>query len=391
MLNSKEGAFSRVATRLAVICIAAAVLVLIMAFAVLGGFRKVITEKVYHFDAHLTAEKIDHFKFSNPLQSTDSIITEITSLPYVSQVNSYATLLGIIQYEDELEGVVVYGVDTNFLVHKFQSNIIDGRFPDLKNKKEIIVSSYLSNRLNINTGDTVLFNVLEDDRVRHRWLIVTGIYETNLEEIDKKKVIGSIDLVRKFYRWKNNEIEGIAIDLHDTDSLQYALNQIDQIVDIDTRVDNIEDRYFMLFDWLEIISSNVVFLIVIVSVIVFINVTSISLVLVMEKTSTIGLLKALGASEPLLGSVFLKLLMNIGIRGVLLGNALALIISALQFYFKILPLDPENYYMEYVPINWSFLHYILINLGMFTLLTIVVLVPLIVINQISPAKAVKFE
>ena len=202
MLNSHQGAFSRVATRLAVLCVAAAVLVLIMAFAVLGGFQKVITDKIYNFDAHLTVEKIDHFKFSNPLHEKDSVIQKIRLLPYVEEVNSYATLLGIIQFNEELEGVVIYGVDSNFQKQKFEKNIKDGEFPEIGNKNEILISSYLSNRLEIYTGDTVLFNVLEDDRIRHRWLNVTGIYETHLEEIDKKKVIGSIDLVRKFYRWK---------------------------------------------------------------------------------------------------------------------------------------------------------------------------------------------
>ena len=111
----------------------------------------------------------------------------------------------------------------------------------------------------------------------------------------------------------------------------------------------------------------------------------------MERTSSIGLLKALGAGEPLLGKIFLKLLLNIGLRGIIFGNLCAILICALQYYFKIIPLDPQNYYMEYVPIKWSFIHCGIINLGMMMLLVVVVVVPLIVINNISPAKAVKFE
>lgn len=375
------------------VSIATGVMVLILALAVLGGFKEVITQKVYNFDTHLSIEKIEQFKLSNPLSIKNLSLTEIKKHPQVKSFSHYANMLGIIQFNKELEGIVLRGVDSTFDDEKFEKNLIKGRFIQDDAKNEIVISKSLASRLLINVQDTVLFNYLEGKGgVRHRWLNVVGIYQTNLEEIDRKKVIGDIGLVRYFYTgWNADIIEGVGIDIHDVDSIDFYQGKFDQIIDIDMRVDQIERKYYAIFDWLAVINNNVVFLIIIVCIIVFINITSITLVLIMERTRMVGVLKALGASNGLLFSVFLRMMFTIALKGLLLGNAIALVFALLQYHFHLIPMDPANYYMEYVPIKLQWEYVLLVNLLATVFFVLIVMLPITIIERIKPVKAIQFN
>lgn len=388
---AQKGSFSRISSNLAIISISLGIVVLLVSMAVLGGFKQVIVDKVYNFDADITLTKIDNFKHSDPISLDDEIIKEVQSLPSVKRTYNFANILGILQFNDEIEGVGLFGIDSTFDAESFQSNYFEGEFLSFQDKSEILISKYLANRLHIKVGDEVLFNILGNKGVRHRYLKVKGIYKTDIEEVDKKKVIGDINMVRRLYRWTPDKVEGIKIDLNEGFELVPSEYEINNLVDYDMVTVNIEMEYFALFDWLKIISGNVNFLIIIVFAIVFLNITSIVLILIMERSNMIGVLKAIGANNKTVRRVFVVVVARITIISLLIGNGISIGFCLVQHYLKLIPLNSENYYMDSVPIMWDWGSFVGVNLSMVSLITLIVFIPTLVISSISPIKAIKFE
>lgn len=388
---AQKGSFSRISSNLAVISISLGIVVLLVSMAVLGGFKQVIVDKVYNFDADITLSKIDNFKYSDPISLNDLQIKEIQSLPAVKTTYNFANILGILQFNDEIEGVGLFGIDSTFDAARFTSNYFEGEFLSFDDKSEILISKYLANRLRIKIGDKVLFNILGSKGVRHRYLKVKGIYRTDIEEVDKKKVIGDINMVRRLYRWEADKVEGIKIDLNEGYDLLETEKKINNNVDYDMVTINIENEYFALFDWLKIISGNVNFLIIIVFSIVFLNITSIVLILIMERSNMIGVLKAIGADNSTVRAVFFVVVARITLISLLIGNAISVTFCLVQHYLKVIPLNAENYYMDSVPIMWDWTNFIGVNVSMLALITLIVFIPTMIISSISPIKAIKFE
>lgn len=388
---AQKGSFSRISSNLAVISISLGIVVLLVSMAVLGGFKKVIVDKVYNFDADITLTKVENFKHSDPISLDEEQIKEVQALPSVKTTYNFANILGILQFNNEIEGVGLFGIDSTFDAKRFTSNYFEGDFLSFDDKSEILVSKYLANRLDIKVGDKVLFNILGNKGVRHRYLKVKGIYRTDIEEVDKKKVIGDINMVRRLYGWDSDKVEGVKIDLNEGYDLVETEDDINEMVDYDMVTINIENEYFALFDWLKIISGNVNFLIIIVFSIVFLNITSIVLILIMERSNMIGILKAMGATNRLVRDVFVVVVERIMVISLLIGNGIAITFCVIQHYFKLIPLNAENYYMDCVPIMWDWYSFIGVNLSMISLISIIVFIPTIIISSISPIKAIKFE
>ena len=391
--KASKGSFSRIAMNLAITSISIGIAVLLIALSVLGGFKRVISDKIYNFDSHIQITQIPDYREAFPLKEENRHLKNILSQPEIKHVSKYVTQLGIIQYQNELEGVEIKGVGKDFSVAKFNRNLIEGRFIDFNNPNEVVVSQRLATKLNIAVNDTVLFNVLGEKRVKHEWLYVKGIYATGLEDIDNKKVIGNIRLTQKMHHWDSIYFEGLDLDIHNIDSLSNHFEKIENLCirTLELEARSIENRYYAVFDWLEIISANVNFLFVIVFIIVFVNIFSIVLVIIMERSSMIGILKALGANNRLIGRSFYSLMMLVTTKSILIGNVIMLALYLIQTQTHFIPLDPETYYMSYVPMNWDWSSFVLINIGTVIVISLIVIFPVLIISSIRPIKAIKFE
>ncbi len=388
---AQRGSFSRIASNLAVISISLGIIILIVTIAIFFGFKKTIIDKVYNFDADITVTKIDHFKLTDPLSLSSKNLRDVINLPIVEKFYSYGTVLGILQSNEEIEGIALFGVDTTFDKDKFMSNYFEGDFLSFKDKSEILVSTHLANRLGIKLGDRVLFNILSNKKIRHRWLHVKGIYRTDIEEVDQKRVIGDLNMVRRLYRWDSNKVEGIKISLKEGIELEQAESLINDMTDYDTVTINIKNEYLALFDWLKILAINVNYLIIIVIAVVFLNIMSIVLILIIERSSMIGVLKSYGLTNSSLRKIFLFVVLRITFKGLLIGNLIAGMFCLIQIHFHIIPLDPATYYMDSVPILWSWEVFLLLNVSVVLLVSAIVFVPMLIIGAVSPIKSIKFE
>jgi lipoprotein-releasing system permease protein len=311
----------------------------------------------------------------------------------VTKVSFYVDELGLLQHNDQLEGIFIHGVSPEYDKRKFKSQIVQGRFLNPKEKYEILLSSYLCQRLDVNLNDTIIFHKLDPERgsPRTKLLHVVGIYETNIEDVDKKKALSNMSFTQHMQRWSGDQIEGVQVNWKDPDDIALAEKRINEFAEFDLVVYPVYDKYFALFDWLHIISNNVSFLIVIIVIITTINTCSIALVIIMERSSMIGILRALGGSVGFVQAVFFDVVRIIGLRGLILGNVIAIGLCFIQSYIQIIPLDPQNYYMDYVPVKLDVLTVLVINVLTFTGYCIVAYLPILVISGIKPVKTIRFH
>lgn len=377
---------------MAVISIAVGISVLLVAFAILGGFKEKIRDKVFSFDAHI---QITHYQEGHavnaiPVSLNREFYQELKEMPEISRVNAFARKVGIVQYNGEVEGVAMKGVGRDYDTLSFAENLIKGRFIDFENESEVIISKTMSKQLMAEVGDTVLFNIFQGGKPRHRLLQVVGIYSTGLEDIDERSVLGNLKLVQGLNNWEEDKVEGYEIVVKDPGMLDGIFDEVFEAMDMDLAAQKITDKYYSIFDWLLIINSNVNFLIVMIFVIVFINLVAIMFILIMERTQMIGLLKALGARNVLVRKIFWHTGLMLLVKGLLFGNGFAFLFCFLQDKFSLIPLNEENYYMDAVPIQWDIPAFLLINVVAVLVISFIILIPTTIVANIKPIKAIKF-
>lgn len=394
---SKEasGSFSSIINRIAVVSIGLGLAVLILAFMVLFGFKKEIKDKIYSFSGHLIINK---YTLSTSFEESsiivdDSLIQQLKSYPLTERIQPYAMKAALLKTDEEVQGVIVKGVDESFDTLGFNKHMVEGRFPNLTGKEystEVALSKRVSNYLELNVEDEVLIYFVQNPP-RFRRLQVTGIYETGLEEFDEKIILGDLDLIRRINNWPDSLAGGIEVFLSDTDQIDKAGDDLFNALDIDLYVDKVTNRYIQIFDWLNLLNRNVVILLTIILFVSGTSIISILLILIMERTQMIGVLKSLGAQNKLIRRIFIFNGFQLIVRGLFWGNVIGLSLGFIQYYFKIIPLDAANYYMSHVPIQIDIGTIIGLNLLVLTLIGLTLLIPVAIISRVRPVKAIRFD
>ena len=406
---SKEatGSFSSIINRIAVVSIGLGLAVLLVAFMILFGFQREISDKIYSFSGHLIISK---YTLSTSFEESsitvdDSLIDQLNEYPYTKRIQPYAMKAALLQARreskneldyserEETQGVIFKGIDQNFDTTGFGKHILKGRFPDLQSDNystEVALSKRIANYLKLDVGDeTVILFVQNPPRFRR--LQITGIYETGLEEFDEKIILGDLNLVRRINNWPDTVAGGIEVFISDTDKLEEAEEDLWNILDIDLYVDKVTDRYVQIFDWMSLLNRNVVILLAIILLVSGTSIISILLILIMERTQMIGLLKSIGASNQMIRKVFVFNGLQLVLKGLLWGNIVGLGLGLIQAYFKVIPLDAANYYMNHVPIEFSLLNIIGLNVLVLILIGATLLIPVAIISRVKPVKAIRFD
>lgn len=391
----RTGGFTGTIHRIAVASIAIGLAIMIISFMILGGFQQVIAEKVFSFTGHY---QIHGFSLSNDYEdsaiSTDSdFYSNYPQLDFVRHVQTYATKPGLLKGEDEVQGVIMKGVEPNFDSLSFASAMIEGRFIRFSEEgasNEIILSNKIANQLMLGVGDKVVMYFVQDPP-RFRNFDIVGIYETFLEDFDDKIILGDLQTIRNLNGWEKDQVGGFEVFIHDPENIDRHADEIYQIVDYDLKMDKVTDRFIQIFDWLYLLNNNVyVFLALILFVAMF-NMVSILFILIMERTQMIGILKALGSKNSQIRRIFVWNGIRIIGRGLLLGNLIGIGFGAVQHFTHIIKLNAENYYMSYVPIHWDWMIILAMNLLILTVTTAILFVPAMVISNIKPIKAIRFD
>ena len=393
--KNEQGSFSSTITRIAIISIAVALSSLILAFLILGGYENVITSKIYSFSGHVVVSK---YTLSNSVEETsimvsDSLLDVVKNTDGVDYVQAYSFKYGLLSTKDEVQGVLVKGIDENFNRTDFEQHLIRGEFPEFPEDNygtEVAISEKISNILQLDVGDEVTIFFVQKP-LRFRKLQITGVYETGLEEIDENVILGDIRLVSRINNWEDNQVGGLEVYLDNPNDQAEAAETLFDKVDFDMYVEKVSDKYIQIFEWLRMLNRNVLILLIIVLFVACFNMVSILLILILERTQMIGIFKSLGASNALIRRIFLFNGLNLIVKGLLWGNLIGLSFCLAQYYFRLIPLDASNYYVSYVPISLDFGIVLLLNIMAVIVVGITLFIPLTLISRIQPVKAIRFD
>lgn len=393
--RSRTASFTRTVYGIGVWSIALGLAVMIVAFAVLFGFKSTVQDKLFSLAAHLRVTKysLNQSYEETPIPIKNELTGRYRECSQLSHLQVVAHKPGILKTKDELQGVVLKGVGSDYDWQTFGKNLIAGtpiQPVDSGYSNQLIISKLIAEKLKLKVGDAVVMWFLQQPP-RPRKLIIQGIYETGLEEFDNQLVIGDLKLIQRLNNWGKDTAGVFEIFVKDVKQLDQAAEQVANLMSVEMNLEKVTDRQRPIFDWLLLLDTNMVVFLALILFVVSFNMTSILLVMMMERTPMIGLLKALGSTNWQIRKIFLYQGISMIIKGLFLGNLVGIGICWLQQRFKLIPLDPTNYFMDTVPIEWNFPIILLLNLGTLFLVSAVLVIPTVVITRIQPVKAIQFN
>jgi lipoprotein-releasing system permease protein len=346
-----------------------------------------------NFDSNISFETV-------PISNTQEFIQEIKMIPGIKHIQVFATKAGIIKTDEEIQGVVLKGIGSDFDWSYFRENMVDGSIfvvNDTSRTDKVIISKKISDLLRLKTGDSFAMHFVQDPP-RMRKFTVSGIYETSLEEFDKIYVFCDIGHIKRLNGWEEDQVSGFEIFISEFDNIDATTLAVRdaigyQIAEDETKfkVTNIRIRYPQIFDWLNFQDINVIVIIFLMLIVAGFNMISGLLILILEKTNMIGVLKALGSEDRTIRKVFLYQAAYLIGKGLLWGNLVGIGIALFQLKTGIISLDPSSYYIKTVPINLELSHVLLLNAGTMVAIIIMLLVPSQLISRITPVKAIRYD
>lgn len=400
--SGNEKKFSKPIINIAIIGIALGLAVMILAVTIVTGFKNEIKNKIIGFGSHIQIINYD----SNTSYETIPIDKNQNFYPYKSNINGvkhiqiFATKAGIIKANSEIQGVVLKGIDKDFDWSFFSTNLIAGnklKIEDSVKNNNIIISEKIANLLNLSIGSDVEMYFIQDPP-RMRKFSVSGIYKTSLEEFDKIYVLADIKHIQKLNNWNENQISGFEIMLSDFNQLDACDEEITKIISNKFNSDGsllttqtITEKYPQLFDWLELQNMNVWIILLLMVFVAGFNMVSGILILILERTNMIGVLKSLGATNVSIRKIFLYNATYLTALGLFWGNIAGISLSLIQKYTGIIKLNPDTYYVDTVPINFDIVHLLLLNFGTLVITVAMLIIPSLIISWISPVKAIQFD
>ncbi len=405
--RSKENrSLSSVFIRIAVIATALSIIVMILSLSILDGFKSAVREKLSGFGSHIivTKHNTNNSFETNPIRKDKVTMQKIAEIKGVKNVQTFAIKAGLVKTDEETFGVVLKGVGADFDWTFFDDNMVRGNHFDSpqgnKTGKDVVISEEFAKIAKVDTGQYLYMYFIED-QARMRKYKVVGIYNTGMQEFDKIYILADIHDIEKLNNWdyrNNEEVSGYEIIIDNFKHLDNIAYEVYKLVGVQfdikgekLKVSTIKDIYPQIFDWLSLLDMNTVVLLVIMFVIASINMITALLILILERTRMIGVLKSMGATIGSIRKVFIYNGLYILIKGLIWGNVIALGFCFLQYYTHILPLNPQMYYVDYVPLEINFVKIILVNAGMIILTFLVLLLPSFIISKIDPVKAIRFN
>jgi lipoprotein-releasing system permease protein len=385
---------SRPAVRVALGGIMIGVMVMIVAICVVVGFKEEIQRKVAGFGSHIQVVNFDNNSTYElrAVEVSDSLLRKLETLPHVVEVSVFATKPGILKTDSAFQGIIFKGTD---YWDYFAQNLVDGALP--KERNEVIVSTILADQMNLAVGDAILCYFVEEE-LRVRKLLISGLYNTCMSEMDRRFVLGDIDVIRQLNGWSPQQASGIEVMVDDLRHLQEAADHVYYVSA--NRLDEAGNAFYtqtleqlnpQIFAWLDLLDMNVVIIILLMLCVSGFSIVTGLIILIMESITLIGTLKALGGSNHFVRKICIyEAILLVG-KGMLWGNVLGLGLVALQYFTHLIPLEAATYYVSYVPMAFPWMGLVMLNVGVLLVAWMIMLAPSAIVAQISPAKVMHFE
>lgn len=394
--SDSKGRSSSAIIRIAVAGIAIGMAVMILSISIVKGFQQEIRQKVISFGSHL---QITNYNPQNtlgvkPMEREQDFIASVRNEPAVKGVHAFAYKRGIISHNGEIQGIAAKGIDQDFGAQFFEKNMVSGsRFKWNSNKKSdsIVLSQFIVNRLDLVLGDKVTVTFFQDQKERKRRFVVGGIYESGMEQFDGSIFLCDIRHVQKLNNWEESQVAGYEVTLKSFEDLDKLDLIIRDHISYELNTLKITDQFIEIFGWLELQDINVKVILRLMILVSVINMISALLVLILDRTSMIGLLKAMGARNSNIQFIFIINAGYLIFSGLVIGNVVGFGLGFLQQKFHLIGLDKASYYVDHVPILFDSSAILLVNLASFTICTLMMVLPTLMISRIDPVKTIRFN
>lgn len=386
--------------KIAITAIAMGIIMMLFSIATGVGLQQKIREKVSAFHGDVIISNYDtNFSYDDqkPIALHQEFYLDKDYFPNILHIQPTASKGGIIRTATDFEGVMLKGVTGDYNWDYMEEYLKEGVIPDFDGKQlttDVLLSTYLANRLQLKVGDRIATYFLREDTnkpPRSVGFTIAGLYNSGFQEFDEQFVFADIRHIQRLNRWSADEIGSFEVFVDNFDEVDAIAEHIYLNSPSMLDVESIRDRFENIFNWLDMFDFNIYLIIGIMIVVAGINMITALLVLILERTQMIGILKALGSSDWSVRKIFIYNAMYLILIGLFWGNLIGVGMLLIQKYFKVLPLDPNTYYVSEVPIYLSWGYVILLNLGTFVLCALMLLIPSYIISKISPSRAIRFE
>lgn len=384
--------------KIAIVAIAIGMIMMIVSIATGVGLQQKIRQKVSAFNGHIIISNYDDNQSEvsvDPISLQQDFYPEFKNIEGISHVQAVATKAGIIRTEKAFEGIVFKGVGKDYQWENLQEYIIAGRIPNLKANlnPEVIISQYLANRLQLKVGDkfNTYFMKEEGKLPNLRNFQIVGIYNSGFQEFDATYIIGDIRHVQRINKWSKDEVGSFEVFIDDFTQIKEKGEEVYAEIPPTYNSVTIEEKYFNIFEWLKLFDFNILVILIIMIVVATINMVVALLVLILERTQMIGILKAIGANNWTIRKIFLYNASYLIFRGLFWGNLIGIGLLLVQKYFGVIKLNPENYYVTEAPVALNLFPILALNAGTVLVCLLVLIIPSYIITKISPVKAIRFD
>lgn len=385
--------------KIAISAIAIGMIMMIVSVATGIGLQQKIREKVSAFNGHIIISNYDNNQSEVTLvaiSKKQDFYPKFTSVPEVSHVQAIASKAGIIRTKTAFEGIILKGVGADYQWNNIKEYIVSGRLPNYSRgiNQEVVISQFMANRLNLKVGDnfnTFFIKENQNQPPNIRRFKITGIFNSGFQEFDATYIIGDIRHIQRINKWRPDQVGAFEVFVNDFDKIKTVGEEVYEQTASTLDTKTIIEKYSYIFEWLKLFDFNIIVILAVMILVATINMVVALLVLILERTQMIGILKALGASNWSVRKIFLYNAFYLIVRGLFWGNLIGISLLLMQRYFGVIQLNPENYYVNQAPVyvNWGYI--LLLNLLTVSVCFLILLIPSYIITKISPVKAIRFD
>lgn len=391
--------------KIAVSAIAIGIIMMIVSVATGIGLKKEIRNKISAFNGHIIVNNYDSNQSEEtliPISTKQDFYPKFNAVPEVTHIQAIATKTGIIRTAETFEGVILKGVGKDYDWKSIKAYILEGKIPDVNSdlNNEIIISKFLANRLHLKLGDNFITFFLKNEVNKYpnkRNFEIVGIFDSGFQEFDANYIIGDIRHIQRMNKWEKDEVGAFEVFVNDFDKIEElgakvykaTFNKQNQAKPFDSKT--IVEKYYFIFEWLKMFDINIQIILIVMIFVATINMVVALLVLILERTQMIGILKALGGNNWSIRKIFLYNALYLIGKGLFWGNVIGIGILLLQKHFGIVKLNPENYYVNQAPVYIGIENILLLNLLTVVICFLILLIPSYIITKISPIKAIRYN
>ena len=396
--SNLQHSISKPILKMAVAAVSLSITVMILAIATGKGLQEKISAKVTGFtsDIQVTVLDLNQSLELSPISPDSTVIMSLYEIEGVEHVQTQISKNALIKTDTEFEGIVVKGVDDNFDWNFINAHLTQGQLPkynSYEKSNEILISKKLSQTLGLKINDQALFYFQgkQNNQPLIRKFTIKGIYETGIDIFDDLYIFADLKHLQKINRWSENQFSSIEIKINKDYNIDPIQSLVEIVTPFDTKVSSSKSLYPQIFDWIKLFDLNIAIILIIMIVVASINMISSLLIIILERTKMIGLLKALGAASISIKKIFLYHAFYLLQKGLIIGNGIGLSLIALQHFMAPIELDPAHYYVKKLPVALSIENWLSINLMSFFICMVLLIIPALIIQKIEPVKAIRYE